>query len=171
MPENTWVFLNQHHEVGRSDVVLNLIKAIILGEVKNVNDDPIKYPQFNGPCCTHGIRRWKLPDAKRVDQTTLSRENSAELNAAITECEKVLSLTVADSDRCEAAEERLVAILRKIGAPGYERNKAKKTSAFSKALESVACAFSKGSLLLFGGGSCVDRIKKLLKFVADEFSE
>lgn len=46
LPENTWVFLEQHHEVGRNADVLNLVKAIILGEVKDVHDNPEIYPQY-----------------------------------------------------------------------------------------------------------------------------
>ncbi len=114
LPENTWIFLGQHHEVGRNDVVLNLIKAIILGEVTNVNDNPEMYPQYNGLCHTQNIRRWKLPEAKRVDQSKLGEDDKAELCAAIAEGEAVLRLTVADQTRAEAAEARLIAILRKV---------------------------------------------------------
>lgn len=46
LPENTWIFLNQHHEVGRNEDVLNLIKSIFLGKVADVNENPEKFPQF-----------------------------------------------------------------------------------------------------------------------------
>lgn len=46
LPENTWIFLGQHHEVGRNADVLNLIKAIVLGEVADVHDKPETYPQY-----------------------------------------------------------------------------------------------------------------------------
>ncbi len=158
LPENTWVFLDQHHEVGCNDVVLNLAKAIIMGEVTDVNDNPEMYPQYNGPCYTQSIRRRKLPDAKRVDQTNLSEEDKAELNAAIAECEAVLKLTVADQPGVEAAEKRLVAVLHKVGAEGYGNIEPKKEPKLAPILEGVTYAMSKGSLLLFGGGSLVDRI-------------
>ncbi len=158
LPDNTWIFLNQHHEVGYNDVVLNLAKAIFLGEVTDVNDNPEMYPQFNGPCYTESIRRWKLPDAKRVDQANLSEEDKAELNAAIAEAEAVLKLTVADQPRAEAAESRLIAILHKVGAPGYENIEPEKESKLDPILEDITYAMSKGSLFLFGGGSPVDRI-------------
>ena len=32
LPENTWIFLDQYHEVGRNDVVLNLAKALLLAD-------------------------------------------------------------------------------------------------------------------------------------------
>ena len=169
LPENTWVFLNQHHEVGYNDVVLNLAKAIILGEVTNVNDNPEMYPQFNGPCRTQSIRRWKLPDAKRVDRTNLSEEDKAELDAAIAEGEAVLKLTVADRPRVEAAEKRLIAILCKVGAEGYDNPEPEKESPIDPILEDVTYAMSRGSLFLFGGGSLVDRllspIRKLIRLI------
>ena len=167
LPENTWIFLDQHHEVGYNDVVLNLAKAIFLGEVTDVHSDPEKYPQFNGPCYTQSIRRWKLPDAKRVDQSTLSEEDKAELNAAIAECEAVLKMTVADQPRVEAAEARIIAALHRVGAPGYENIDAAKDSPLDPFLEKLTYAMSKGSLLLFGGGSPVDRILSPVRKLAD----
>ena len=158
LPENTWIFLDQHHEVGGNDVVLNLIKAIILGEVTDVNDNPEMYPQYNGPCYTQSIRRWKLPDAKKVDQSNLSEEDKTELDAAIAEGEAVLRLTVADRPRVEAAEARLIAILHKVDAEGYENIEPKKESPIDPILEKTTYFMSKGSLFLFGGGSPVDRL-------------
>ena len=167
LPENTWIFLDQHHEVGYNDVVLNLAKAIFLGEVTDVHSDPENYPQFNGPCYTQSIRRWKLPDAKKVDQSTLSEEDKAELNAAIEECEAVLKLTVADQPRVEAAEARIIAALHKVGAPGYENIEAAKESPLDPFFRSVTYTMSKGSLFLFGGGSPVDRILSPVRKLAD----
>ncbi len=170
LPENTWIFLNQHHEVGYNDVVLNLAKAIFLGEVTDVNENPEMYPQYNGPCYTQSIRRWKLPDAKRVDQTGLSEEDKAELNAAIAEGEAVLKLTVADQPRVEAAEKRLIAVLHKVGAEGYENIEPEKESKLDLILEDITYAMSKGSLFLFGGGSLVDRILSPVRKLIDLIS-
>lgn len=169
LPENTWVFLNQHHEVGYNDVVLNLAKAIILGEVTDVHSDPVNYPQYNGPCYTQSIRRWKLPDAKRIDQTTLSEEVKTELNSAIAECEAVLKMTVADQARVEAAETRIIAALHNAGAPGYENIESQKESKLDPILESITYALSKGSLKLLGGGSIVDAAVPFIKKVFSHF--
>ncbi len=163
LPENTWIFLEQHHEVGNNDVVLNLAKAIILGEVTNVNDNPEKYPQFNGTCTTKYIRRWRLPDAYNVlekeskGEITLSAEDKAELLAAIEEGEAVISSTICDQAKVEASENRLNAILHKVGAEGYETIE-EEESFIDPILESVLEAFSKSSLVVLGGGSLVDRI-------------
>ena len=170
LPENTWIFLDQHHEVGYNDVVLNLAKAIILGEVTDVNDNPEKYPQFNGACYTQSMRRWKLPDAKKVDQTNLSAEDKAELNAAIAEAEDVLTMTIADQTRVEKAETRLIAILHKIGAEGYETIESSEPSPMDPILESITCAMSKGTLFLFGGGSPVDRVLTPIRNLEEIFS-
>ncbi len=161
LPENTWIFLDQHHEVGYNDVVLNLAKAIILGEVTDVHSNPEKYPQYNGPCYTQSIRRWKLPDAKKVDQSTLSEEVRTELNAAIAECEEVLKMTIADQPGVEAAEARIIAALHAAGAPGYENIEPKKESALQPVWQGVTHALSKGTLLLFGGGSPIDKLKEI----------
>lgn len=170
LPENTWIFLNQHHEVGYNDVVLNLAKAIYLGEVTDVNDDPVNYPQFNGTCYTQSLRRWKLPDAKNVDQSLLSEEDKAELNAAIAEAEAVLKITVADDQRVINAENRLIAILHKVGAKGYE-NIETEESFIDPILESITCAMSRASLCLFGGGSPTDRILSPFRYVVNVFKD
>jgi len=169
LPENTWIFLNQHHEVGYNDVVLNLAKAIILGEVTDVHSDPVNYPQYNGPCYTQSIRRWKLPDAKKVDQTTLSEEDKAELNAAIAECEEVLKMTIADQSRVEAAEARIITALHNVSAPGYENIEPDKESALDPVLEGLTYMLSKGSLALFGGGSPLDAAVPVIKKVFNRF--
>lgn len=167
LPENTWIFLDQYHEVGYNDVVLNLAKAILLGEVTDVHDNPEMYPQYNGHCYTQSLRRWKLPDAKKVDQTNLSEEDKTELNAAIAEGEAVLRMTVADQPRVEAAEKRLIAILHKVGAEGYENIEVEKESILDPILEKITYAMSKGSLFLFGGGSLVDRILSPIRKLAE----
>ena len=165
LPENTWIFLDQYHEVGRNDVVLNLAKAIILGEVTDVNSDPENYPQFNTRCYTYSLRRWKLPDAKKVDQSTLSAEDKAELNAAIAQAEEALAITVSDQELVDAAEARIIAILHKIGAEGYEDISVEEPSALDPVWESLTCSMSKASLFLFGGGSLVDRILTPVRWI------
>ena len=156
LPDNTWIFLNQHHEVGNNDVVLNLAKAIFVGEVSNVHDNPEKYPQFNYTCNTKGIRRWRLPDAKDEleNNTSLSAEDKAELTAAIAEGEAVLSLTIADADRVDAADQRLKDILVKVGRYQPEEEPSKLAPYVEKAAENVSLFLLK----TLGGGSLFDKI-------------
>lgn len=157
LPENTWIFLDQHHEVGNNDVVLNLVQAIITGDVSDVNEDPETYPQFNNTCNTKNIRRWRLPDAKALltDETvTLTAEDKKELEEAIAAGEEVLYATVADAEKTAAAEEKLNAILAKYGKYTYPEEPSAMDEFFADALEGA----SKGLVDWLGGGSLVDWI-------------
>lgn len=155
LPENTWIFLDQHHEVGNNDVVLNLVKAILTDEVSDVNDNPAKYPQFNYSCNTKYIRRWRLPDAKKLLEEqgdTLPAEDKAELEAAIRDGEAVLTATVADAEKVKAAESRLNAILAKYGLYTYPEE----PSGLDIFMNDTMKGLSKFLVDWLGGGSLVD---------------
>ena len=158
LPENTWIFLDQHHEVGNNDVVLNLVKAILVGDVSNVNDNPEVYPQFNYSCKTKYIRRWRIPDAKDLlekdakGEITLPAEDKAELEAAIAQGEAVINATIADQEKVTAAEDRLNAILAKHGLYTYPEE----PSAFDNFLANTMEGTSKFLVDTIGGGSVVD---------------
>ncbi len=158
LPENTWIFLDQHHEVGNNDVVLNLVKAILVGDVSDVNDDPATYPQFNYSCNTKYIRRWRIPDAKMLleqdanGEITLPAEDKAELEAAIAQGEKVLAASIVDAEAAKAAEDRLNAILAKYNLYTYPEEPSATDVFFADALEGA----SKGLVDWLGGGSIVD---------------
>ena len=157
LPENTWIFLEQHHEVGNNDIVLNLVQAILTGEVSDVNDAPETYPQFNYSCNTKYIRRWRLPDAYKVLEekgATLSEADKKELEAAIADGEAVVYATVADQKKVQAAEDRLNAILIKVGAEGY--SEPEEESAMDIFLADAMEGASKGLVDWLGGGSLVD---------------
>ena len=159
LPENTWIFLEQHHEVGNNDVVLNLVQAIIEGKVSNVNDDPVNYPQFNYSCNTKYIRRWRIPDAQDLltneeDEFELTPEQIAELEAAIAKGEEVLKLTVVDQKKIKEAEDELNAVLAKYGKYTYPEEPSGIEKFFGEALEGT----SKFLVDTIGGGSLVDWI-------------
>ena len=156
LPDNTWIFLDQHHEVGNNDVVLNLAKAIILGEVTSVHDNPEVYPQYNYTCVTKYIRRWRIPDAKHVLETyeDLSPEDRAELEAAIADGEAVLNATIADADKTQAAEERLNNILIKVGYMAPEEEPSPINGVFDTVMEKISWFLVKA----LGGGSLYDVI-------------
>lgn len=163
LPENTWIFLDQHHEVGNNDAVLNLIGHILMDRVSNVNDDPVNYPQFNGSCNTKYIRRWRLPEARDLlaaadkGEVTLAEGDREELVAAIAEGETVLAATVVDAEATKAAEDRLNAILFKyteFTGFTYPEEPSATDIFFEDALESA----SKGLVDWIGGGSLVDWI-------------
>ena len=73
-----------------------------------------------------------LPDAKSIDPSTLSAEDAAELAAAIAQAEAVLDNTVAVPGEAEAAQERLKAILVKIGRYGPESEEEESSDFFEK---------------------------------------
>ncbi len=167
LPDNTWIFLEQHHEVGNNDVVLNLAKAILLGEIDDIHDNPEKYPQFNYSCNTKYIRRWRLPDAKKLLEEVeagtveMTAEDKAELLAAIADGEAVLSATIANAEKTKAAEDRLNAILAKYGRYTYPEEPSSADIFFEDALEGA----SKGLVSWLGGGSLVDWILSPVRYV------
>lgn len=55
-PETTWFYGNQHHEVGRCDVILKLLGQIITNQVSDVNSSA-DYPQFNYGRVTRNLTR------------------------------------------------------------------------------------------------------------------
>ena len=62
-PDTTWFFKNQHHEVGRNDVILKLLGQILVGEVTDVNSSAA-FPQFNYGRVTRNLTR----DGHLMDQ-------------------------------------------------------------------------------------------------------
>lgn len=127
LPDNTWVFQKQHHEVGNNSVVLNLAKDIILDpdSLKTNHSEGNLYPQFNSTQNDKVIRRRRIKDGESVDKSTLSQDDAQELEGALDEARAVLSATVADAQKADAATERLNNILIKIGvlSPAEEENK------------------------------------------------
>ncbi len=159
LPENTWIFLDQHHEVGNSDVVLNLIKAILMDEVTDVNSDPENYPQFNYSCNTKYLRRWRIPDAKNLltneeDDFEPTPEQIAELEDIIAKGEEVLNSTVADQKKFKEVEDEVNAVLAKYGLYDYPEE----PSGFEKFLGNSLEKTSKLLVDTIGGGSLVDWI-------------
>ena len=118
LPDNTWIFLGQHHEAGRNDAVLNLASALIENPGMNVKTDPENYPQFNPAMHTNSLRRYLINDAKGVladENYNLSAAERKALEAAIKEGEAVRKLTVGDPDRAKAATDTLQALLESCG--------------------------------------------------------
>lgn len=155
LPDNTWVFLKQYHEVGNNDVVLNLAKALLLGEIENVHSNPAKYPQYNYFCNTKTLRRWRINDGKEaLKKTDLSEEDRAEIVAAIAQAEAVLEMTVADQTAVEAAQARLDTILYKVGQLTPPKEESKLAPGLEKFFESMSWMLYK----TLGGGSVYDKI-------------
>ena len=120
-PETTWFFDNQHHEVGRNDVILKLLGQILVGEVTDVNSSA-NFPQFNYGRVTRNLTRdgWLMDQAAEVianeeglytqeqidtvkpvyekatamlNNTLLNENSAAEAEAMVTELNDALSVT------------------------------------------------------------------------------
>ena len=157
LPDNTWIFLDQYHEVGDNDVVLNLAKALLLEEIDDVHSDPEKYPQFNYQVTTKYVRRWRLADAYEVDRTNLTADQIAKLDAAIAGGEAVVHATVAPKQEdVEAADRALMEILHEVGYPGYENIDEEEESKINDILETVLGKVSETFADVLGSKSYVD---------------
>ena len=161
IPDNTWIFLDQYHEVGRNDAVINLATALITGEIDDVHSDPEKYPQFNYFCETYILRRRKIPDAekilKEIDEGTLpcSESRRALVQAALDEGKNVISLTVGDNERAIKACENIDAVIKDLGRAPQPKKESKKEIF----IEEFTKVISESSMKHLGGGNIVDKIK------------
>ncbi len=116
LPDQTWFFAGQHHEIANNDVAVRLA-CMLMGTdtITSVYSDP-NFPQFNGSRYTKRINNDLIPAVtKALTGTDLSATDMTELNAALTEANAMLASTVADDAQCDAVEARLRAILVKIG--------------------------------------------------------
>ncbi len=116
LPEHTFYFCGQDHEgTGRNDVIMKLAVDLLLSDrIQDVHSCPDEYPQFNFGRETKHLRGM-LTNAKGVDQSTLSAEDAAALQAAIVRCDNMLAETVVDVDECTESEAQLEAIMVKLG--------------------------------------------------------
>lgn len=159
-PDNTWIFLDQHHEVGKNDAVLNLAKAIILGEIENVHSDPEHYPQFNGAANTYHLRRWRLNDGIKAlediesGKLFCSTATKNELIAAVEEGKAVLASTIGDRERAANVLAKLDELLIRIG----RMKEPEERTEFDKTVEKITCELSRILVKYLGGGSVYDKL-------------
>ena len=123
LPDTTFYFDGQKHERTRNnDVILKLAFHLIAHEdITDVYSSPA-FPQFN-----IGRDVWDLHEmfeiVEGIDKSTLSAEDKAELDAAMLQAKTLLDTTVCEVGDFEKAENRLNAILVKIGAVEAEEVK------------------------------------------------
>jgi hypothetical protein len=117
LPEHTFYFYNQDHEgTGRNDVIMKLATELLAYDtIEDVHSMPNRFPQFNVGRETKGLMRDALPRAKSIDQSNLSPEDAAQLQAAIDRCEAMLANTVVDYQEYLDAQKDLDDALIKIG--------------------------------------------------------
>jgi hypothetical protein len=153
LPDNTWFFYNQDHEqAGKNAACLNLIRELFVNpDFIDVNSDPERFPQFNIGSDSKEIRRFLLPDALKVlalyeaGEYDISSADLTELNAAITQAQDALEITIGDQAVADAATQRLKDILIEIGyrdAPSAPEAPDPVNDFFTNLLETVLKAAS-----------------------------
>jgi len=166
LPDNTWIFLGQPHEVGRNDAVLTLASALIKNPGMNIYTNPKKFPQFNYAMNTNSLRRhFPRPARELLEEGNLTEEEVKELKAAMKESDAVRALTIGDAKRAKAATDTLEAILIKHG----KRSAPFEQSWTQKRMEELTGFLSQMALYYYGnngyieGGSVRRFWRKILK--------
>jgi len=153
LPDNTWIFLGQPHEVGRNDAVLHLASAFLKNPGMNIHTNPKKYPQFNYVMNSNDLRRGRLDRAYELLKAgELTAQEKTELQAAIQEGEAVRALTIGDDGRAAAATAAIRAILRRYGKEGipYEQTWTQKR------MEEFTAFLSQMALYYYGNNGFVE---------------
>ncbi len=121
LPDTTFYFDGQNHEkTARNDIIISLATELLATDnIKSVYSSP-DYPQFNGARDPRGLKNDLIPTAKSVDSSKLNADDAAELAAAIAEAEAFVNGTVCYQGQEDKIEERLKAILVKVGARGAD---------------------------------------------------
>ncbi len=162
LPDNTWIFLDQFHEVGRNDAVLTLAKDLITGKVRDVHTDPVNYPQFNHFCDTYELRRRKIPDVEKIlenagkGEINISPSRKADIQKALESAYAVINATVGDDEKAREAADALDGILKSFGIQSRNNPSGRR----GDLAERVTAGISKSALLHLGGGNIIDRLRK-----------
>ncbi len=110
-PDTTWFFKNQHHEVGRNDVILKLLGQILVGEVNDVNSSA-SFPQFNYGRVTRNLTR----DGHLMDQAAsvianeeglYTQEQIDTVKPSYEKAVAMLDKTVLDENSAKEAEDMI----------------------------------------------------------------
>ena len=120
LPERTWFFVGQHHEIAYNDVAVKLAVNLILGNLDNVRSSEA-FPQFNGTRITKKIVRDYLPAAEELDRSALDADKLSALDAALQKTHALLDDTIADDAVCKEVTEELYDALVLCGV--YEKPK------------------------------------------------
>lgn len=130
LPDTTFYFDGQAHEkTARNDVIIKLATELLATDaITDVYSTP-DYPQFNYARDARGLKNDRLPDAKNALATVeMSDADRAELEAAIAEAEMVLNRTAGEEGDIEASDNRIRAILVKIGVYAAEEEEEPSTT-------------------------------------------
>lgn len=120
-PDNVWFFENQHHEIGGNDVALRLASEMLCyDEIKDVNSNPAKYPQFNGTRNTKWVTRSYMPKVEKLDRSLYSEEQLANLDAVVAETKAMMNRTIIDSQKDNETVAEFKKALADMGLEKYD---------------------------------------------------
>lgn len=110
-PNTTWFFKNQHHEVGRNDVILKLLGQILVGEITDVNSSA-NFPQFNYGRVTRNLTRdgWLMDQAAEVianEEGLYTQEQIDTVKPVYEKAVAMLNKTVLDENSAKEAEDMI----------------------------------------------------------------
>lgn len=129
-PDNVWLFENQHHEIGGNDVALRLASELFcFDEIKDVNSNPEKYPQFNGTRNTKWVNRSYMPKVQKLDRSQYSEDQLTKLDAVVAETQAMMNRTVIDSQNDNEIVRKFKNTLANMGLEEYD-NGPKKIEVF-----------------------------------------
>ncbi len=116
LPDHTFYFDGQGHEqTARNDAIIALATRLLAtDDIKDVYSVP-EFPQFNARRDPRALKNNYIPEAKAVDTSALSEADAKELAEALAEAEAFLNNTASYDGQQKEVEDRLVAILVKIG--------------------------------------------------------
>ncbi len=117
LPDHTFYFDGQGHEqTARNDAIIALATRLLatddIKDVYSVDD----FPQFSGRRDPRSLNNNYIPTAKAVDTSKLSEEDAKELAEAIAEAEAFVANKACYDGQQKEVEDRLIAILVKVGA-------------------------------------------------------
>ncbi len=146
-PDNVWFFYDQHHEVGRNDVIVTLCGQIIIDQINTVADQSDAFPQFNGSRKTNTLIKSYLPECEDVlaNSYLYSYDDVVEVQAAYDEAKLMLANTVCNAAETEACTERVLNALRRVGKRPEAEDPAQ-----DQALEAVAKFLNDVLYIIFG---------------------
>ena len=110
-PNTTWFFKNQHHEVGRNDVILKLLGQILVGEITDVKSSA-NFPQFNYGRVTRNLTRdgWLMDQAAEVianEEGLYTQEQIDTVKPVYEKAVAMLDKTVLDENSAKEAEDMI----------------------------------------------------------------
>lgn len=147
-PETTWFFKNQHHEVGRNDVILKLLGQILVGNVTDVNSAPESFPQFNYGRVTRNLTRdgHLMDQAEEVianEEGKYTQEQIDTVRPVYEKASAMLSKTVLDANSATEAENMITELNDALAVTGLTTASSADEDIMTKLLNTVMGAAEK----------------------------